>query len=129
MKVKDAKATVSVEEDFSAYLPGIRQRWLAQQKARERRRQEAWEAAREMAALLRSRFGADQVIAFGSMLYEGRFDERSDIDLAVSGIAPRAFFKAWAEAGRHCPFELDLVDLADCSPALRKLIEEEGIPL
>lgn len=117
------------EEKYADYLPHIRRRWLAQQEAWEQRRQEAWDAAREVAAILRLRFGAEEVIAFGSLAHGGRFSERSDVDLAVSGIRPGSFFRAWAVAGASCPFELDLVDLADCSPTLRKLIEEEGVPV
>lgn len=43
----------------------------------------------------------------------GRFSDRSDIDLAVDGIPPAACFRAWAEAGASCPFELDLVERSD----------------
>jgi predicted nucleotidyltransferase len=117
------------EEEFAAYLPHIRRRWLARQEAGERRRAQAWQAAREVAALLRDRFDAQRVVAFGSLVRPGLFSERSDVDLAVSGIPPRAFFKAWAAAADVCPCELDLVDLADCSEALRRLIEEEGVEL
>jgi predicted nucleotidyltransferase len=119
----------SLEEEFSAYLPHIRQRWLAQQSAWRSRQEEAWEAAREVATILRTRFAADEVIAFGSLVHTGHFSDRSDIDLAVSGIQPADFFKAWAAAGEACPFELDLVDLSDCSSVLRDLIEREGRPL
>jgi len=111
------------------YLPSVRRRWLAEQAAAEGRREEAWAAARDVATLLRVRFGAERVVAFGSLVRPGFFSERSDIDLAVSGVPAAAFFKAWATAGDVCPFELDLVDLRDCSPALRLLIEEEGIDL
>lgn len=120
---------LSPKEEFAAYLPHIRRRWLAQQAAWERRQEEAWTAARRAAVLLRTRFAAEKVIAFGSLVHPGHLTERSDIDLAVSGIPPVAFFKAWAAAGDCSPFELDLVDLADCSPALRDLIEQEGVPL
>jgi predicted nucleotidyltransferase len=120
---------VPPEEEFAAYLPHIRRRWRARQEAGERRREEAWEAARQVAVLLRDRFSAQRVVAFGSLVHPGFFSERSDVDLAISGIPPGAFFKAWAAAGAGCPFELDLVDLRDCSPALRRLIEEEGVEL
>jgi predicted nucleotidyltransferase len=133
MEIQDTDtATVkrcSLEEEFAAYLPHIRQRWLAQQSAWRLRQEEAWEAAREVATLLRSRFAADKVIAFGSLVHPGHFSDRSDIDLAVSGIQPADFFRAWAAAGQACPFELDLVDLSDCSSVLRGLIEREGRPL
>ncbi len=124
-----ATEDLSLEEEFASYLPHIRRRWLAQQEAREQCRQEAWQAASEVATVLRTGFSADRVIAFGSLVHRGRFLDRSDIDLAVSGILPSAFFKAWAAAAASCPFEVDLIDLTDCSPALQRLIEEEGIPL
>jgi predicted nucleotidyltransferase len=127
MEIESADAPS--EERYAVYLPHIRRRWLAEQAAWEQRRQQAWDAAREAATILRLRFGADRVIAFGSLVHHGRFAECSDVDLAVSGIRPASFFRAWAVVGASCPFELDLVDLADCSPALRKLIEEEGVPL
>jgi predicted nucleotidyltransferase len=120
---------MSGAEEFATYLPHVHRRWLAQQAAWKRRQEEAWAVARQIAAILRSQFAAREVVAFGSLVHPGRFDDRSDIDLAVSGIPPAAFFRAWAAAGASCPFELDLVDLADCSPALRDLIEGEGVPL
>ena len=79
--------------------------------------------------LLRARYYATQVIAFGSLAHPERFDQRSDIDLAVAGIPSHAFFGAWAAAGADCAFSLDLVDLGDCSPAFRELIPREGKPL
>jgi uncharacterized protein len=120
---------VPPEQEFESYLPHIRRRWLAQQEAGERRRAEAWQAAREVAALLRSHFGARRVVAFGSLVHPGLYTGDSDVDLAVSGVPPAVFFKAWAAAADACPFELDLVDLRDCSPALCRLIEEEGVEL
>jgi len=116
-------------EEFATYLPHIRRRWLEQQAARRKRQEEAWAVARQMATLLRIRFAAQEIIAFGSLVYPGRFDDRSDIDLAVSGIPAGGFFRAWAAAGAIGPFELDLVDLADCSPTLRDVIAQEGVPL
>lgn len=121
--------SLSLMEEFAPYLPHIRRRWLAQQLVWKERQEAAWEAAREAATLLRTRFAAETVIAFGSLVHPGHYSDRSDIDLAVSGIQPTVFFKAWAAAGGSCPFELDLVDLSDCAPALRDLIEREGIPL
>jgi uncharacterized protein len=127
--ISTAAGRVGDDSEFAAYLPHIRRRWLAQQAARERRREKAWIAARQAAAILRAHFGASQVLAFGSLVHPGHFSSRSDIDLAVSGIQPASFFKAWAVAAASCPFELDLVDLDDCSPRLRALIEGEGIKL
>ena len=75
-------------------------------------------------------FAADNVIAFGSLPSEGQFDADSDIDLAVSGIAPKRFFRAWADAGNVTgEFDLDLVDFSDCGPALLEKISTDGKPL
>jgi predicted nucleotidyltransferase len=121
--------TSSVKEEFAAYLPHIRRRWLEEQERWAERRDEAWGVARRIAVLLQERFEADRVIAFGSLVRMDRFDDHSDIDLAVSGIPPEQFFKAWSAAAALSPFALDLVDLADCSPALRLVIDQEGVAL
>jgi predicted nucleotidyltransferase len=120
---------LELSQKYAAYLPGIHRRWRERHDELTRRRNEAWGAARRIATLLRARYDATQVVAFGSIVHPERFDERSDIDLAVAGISPDAFFGAWAAAGADCAFSLDLVDLRDCSPALRKLIEQEGVSL
>ncbi len=79
--------------------------------------------------MLKVRFGAATVLAFGSLVHPERFDERSDIDLAVAGIPPSHFFKAWAAVAAATRFDVDLVDLADCPLALQRAILEEGIAL
>ena len=96
----------------------------------QKRRVRAWEAAHRAAGVLRTEFAADNVIAFGSLPSEGQFDADSDIDLAVSGIAPKRFFRAWADAGNVTgEFDLDLVDFSDCGPALLEKISTDGKPL
>jgi len=80
--------------------------------------------------VLRTKYAADAVIVFGSLAGSGQFDEHSDVDIAVSGIAPKRFFRAWADAGNVTgEFDLDVVDLSDCSPALREKISTDGKPL
>ncbi|MCP4428416.1 MAG: nucleotidyltransferase domain-containing protein [Chloroflexi bacterium] len=117
-------------EPFAAYLPHIRQRWLDEQAAWETRRRQAWRAARRAAAILYEQFAADQVIVFGSLTRTGLFDERSDIDLAVVGVAPERFFQACAMmTAVSDTFPIDLIDLADCSPNLQDVIQQEGTRL
>jgi predicted nucleotidyltransferase len=120
---------LELSQKYAAYLPGIHRRWRERHVELARRRDEAWGAARRIATLLRGRYDATQVVAFGSIVHPERFDERSDIDLAVAGVPAEFFFRAWASAGADCAFSLDLVDLRDCSPALRELIAREGVPL
>lgn len=58
-----------------------------------------------IAVMLRETFGATRVILFGSLATE-RFSARSDIDLAVEGLAPADYFPALAEAGKLTDFPL-----------------------
>jgi predicted nucleotidyltransferase len=66
------------------------------------------------AALLRS-VGAREVYVFGSVA-SGNAREGSDIDLAVSGLPPAAFFGTLARLNDLLDRPVDLVDLDDASP-------------
>jgi predicted nucleotidyltransferase len=61
------------------------------------------------ADVLRS-FGATDVYLFGSVA-KGTHNDRSDIDLAVSGIPPEFFFKAMGTTMNTIKREFDLVEL------------------
>lgn len=117
------------DERFAAYLPGIRRRRIEEQRGWRVRRERAWERAQRAAILLRG-FGATRIIVFGSLVRTGPYDTRSDIDLAEEGISPAKFYSAYAKAAAAVEdFELDVVDLADCQPALRKAVLDEGSSL
>lgn len=78
-------------------------------------------------------FGATAVWVSGSLAGDSRsrkvFRLDSDIDLAVRGMPPEMFFRAYGRIMGASDFEVDLVDVDACAPALRKMILEEGIPL
>lgn len=91
--------------------------------------EEARQVASALARELRSRFGAERVVLFGS-LARGEFSGRSDIDLAVWGIPPGEFYRAVAFASGYSKiWAVDLVDGEDCSESLRRNIEQEGVAL
>ena len=78
----------------------------------------------EKAAQTLKAFGAREVYVFGSAA-TGTLREDSDIDLAVSGLPPRVFFMAYAQAhDALAGKEMDLVDLDQDSPFVRYLKEE-----
>lgn len=83
------------------------------------------EAIRAAEVLVRD-FGARRVYLFGSLLQEGRFHERSDVDLAVEGIAPERFFKTWAAVGADVRVPIELVDIDEVGETMRELILEHG---
>ena len=90
---------------------------------------EATSVARSIAKELIERFGAKNVILFGS-LARGGYTRWSDIDLAAWGIPPVDFFKAVSFAtGFSKIWKVDLVDGEDCSKGLHEVILEEGIEL
>ena len=82
--------------------------------------------ARRVAHMLVHEFGASRVYLFGSLVQDDRFHERSDIDLAVEGIAPERFFKVWAAVGAHSDVPIELVDLDEVGELMRTLILQYG---
>jgi predicted nucleotidyltransferase len=86
--------------------------------------QEAFELAMRCAHILQHCFGARRVIPFGSVVGRGTWHSGSDLDLAVEGIAPEQFFRAWAALLKLLPphMKIDLVDLGQAGEALRARI-------
>ncbi len=116
---------LSAEEQRS-YRPGVQ----VDEEMVEERWKRAWQVAQQAADLLRERFGATRVVVFGSLAHRSWFTSWSDIDLAVWGIPPDAFYRAVALVTRLSPeFEIDLVESAECRPALQRVIEREGVEL
>ena len=67
--------------------------------------------------------GAREVYLFGSTA-KGKLSENSDVDMAVSGLPPEAFFRAMAAAHDALRRPLDLIDLDEDNPFTRYLKEE-----
>lgn len=117
-------------EAMARYRRTARARELMRQRESEDRRQMAWSVAQRAARLLREAFGATRVIAFGSLAHGAWFEPASDIDLAVEGVAPDAFWRAWAALDRLDPtFEIDLVPLESAPERLRDEIIGQGVML
>ena len=117
-------------DEFAPYIAGLVQRERARRRRMRERATQALEAARTAAALLRRRYGATRVRLFGSVLHPERFHERSDVDLAVEGLAPQDYLSAWAVVnGPDAAFEIDLVDPRDCRPYIWEAVEREGVDI
>lgn len=63
----------------------------------------------KVVGVLRS-FGTTEVYLFGSLV-SGPWRADSDIDLAISGMRPDCYLRAYALASRGLEHDLDLVDL------------------
>jgi len=95
-----------------------------------KRYKQAWRIAREIADILKKEYNAKKVFVFGSLIDRSRFNQWSDIDLAVSGIPPERFYAAVGSIiGFKTNFKVDLIDINDCSKSLQKVIESEGVEL
>jgi len=98
---------------------------------REGRREEALRAAEACAALLKERFGARRVVLFGSLAGDDFDRDFSDVDLAVEGLPPEEFFRAYSACWNLMPpgLALDLVPLERASPELRtRILGEVKMP-
>ena len=111
---------------YATYLDGLRARARRAATEQVARRRAALNQAQRAASVLRERFGATEVLAFGSLVGSRASDDRSDMDLAVRGIAPERFFQVWLAATEVVDRPLALVDLDDCSARLRSTIQAEG---
>jgi predicted nucleotidyltransferase len=67
--------------------------------------------------------GAREVYLFGSAA-KGLLRERSDVDLAVSGLPAEVFVRAAAKASRAFGRPVDLIDLDEDNPFNRYLKDE-----
>lgn len=119
-------------EELKKYRPleAIRKRRAEQHTEISGRRKQALSVARKATKLLKTEFGATEVILFGSLARRNSFSLYCDIDLAVRGIAPEKFFVASAAIERvDVNFQIELVELETCSPAILKNVEKDGKPL
>lgn len=113
-------------ETTTDYAAAWRERWESDRRRARGRRQEALDRLDDLVAILVERFDADAVVLFGS-LARGDFGLESDIDLAVSGVPGARFFTAAAAvADAARPFRVDLLPWEDLTPAMRRVIDEEG---
>jgi predicted nucleotidyltransferase len=95
-----------------------------------RERERLLSLVRQVAELLKSRFGAKKVILFGSMAHEAWFASDSDIDLAVEGIKAEDYWRAWEAAeALIADRSVDFIDVESASASLKESIERYGVIL
>ena len=117
-------------ERIEVYAATLRARSAETARRRRQRREQAWTVAREAAQVLRAQFGVSGVWVFGSLVDGDHFTERSDIDMAASGLTPASHLEALGRLLRLSPdFEFDLVDLGSCPDGLRQAVEQSGVEL
>ncbi|WP_324715572.1 nucleotidyltransferase domain-containing protein [Carboxydochorda subterranea] len=117
-------------EEIARYRATALERERDKARRAEQRHRRAWDLARRAAQLLRTKYRAARVVAFGSLVEEGRFGLGSDVDIAVWGLPGTAYFRAVAEVAEMDPeIPIDLVDGESCSGGLLRSIEKHGVEL
>ncbi len=119
-------------EELKKYHPreAVRRRRAKTRVEVAKRRRRAYAVALKAAKLLKTKFGAKEVILFGSLARRGGFTLYSDIDLAARGIPSDRYLTAMDTVlYLDADFKIDLVDIETCLPAMREEIEKEGKPL
>jgi uncharacterized protein len=115
-------------EKMRQYRESARKRQAAAVARLDERFQLGRQIARELAELLRSEFGAERVVLFGSLTDRDLFHERSDIDLAAWGIPEQRYLAAvGAVTGVHTAFVVDLARMEEASERLKEVVASEGI--
>lgn len=110
--------------DMEIYRRTARRNKEAAEKRRRQRVERGWGLAGKAADLLRKRFHAEKIIVFGSLLRPEYFDERSDVDLAVSGVADSEFLRAVAAVtGIDNDISVDLIQIEQAPESLRRELE------
>lgn len=117
--------------DYQPYIEHLKAEKLKQKQQAVQRRKKALQVARKLARVLKEKYGVQKVYLFGSCVEKEYFHLRSDIDLAVQGLAPEKFLAAYTdmnfgEGELWHEFKVDLVDLERCSENWRKRILEFG---
>ena len=86
--------------------------------------------AREAARRIKRELGACRVVLFGSLAHSAWHDSHSDVDLAVEGLTGHAYLEAWRIAEDTIrDHRVEIIEIEAASPALRRAIERDGVPL
>lgn len=119
-------------EDWKSYTELAKpERLLGRVSSQERSsRAQLLGRVRKAARLLKERFGVRRVILFGSLADDKWFRPDSDVDLAIEGLSPQAYWEAWRITEETIEDRtVDLIELEAAPASLRSMIEKHGIDL
>jgi predicted nucleotidyltransferase len=78
----------------------------------------------EKATKLLKNEGCKNIYLFGSLI-TGKIHENSDIDIGISGLPPKNFFRVYAKLDRNLSNKIDLVDF-DLNKEFYELLDALG---
>lgn len=114
-------------QDYQEYIQAWRKRLKQEALWATERKRKALAAAERMISVLLEEYKVREVYLFGSLIIpEKSFTSNSDIDLAVSGLSVKEYFKVWRELESMSEFRIDLIDIDRCAENFRQIILMEG---
>jgi len=118
-------------EGWKPYIDAARRRQTPHRIEEESSvRDELLGRTREVATVLKGRFGARRVVLFGSLADKQWFGPHCDVDLATEGVTSSQYWDAWRVAGEMIGDRVvDLVEIETAKQSLRRAIEQHGIDL
>jgi len=113
---------------YDKYIETWRGRFVREKDEQKRQIDEMHRIAILCADHLAKHFDVKRVYLFGSLVREIFIHSRSDIDLAVEGLASHLYFKALSALWDKLPpgVELDLVPFEDAFDSLKEKIKTQG---
>ncbi len=116
-------------EQLQIYQASARKRAAIAHQTLLQRQHQGNQIAHQAAALLKSEFGAQKVVLFGSLLDIHRMHPRSDIDLAVWGLDPKVYLQTVAALLDLSDFSIDLIEAESAPAKILAAIQATGIEL
>ena len=111
--------------EMETYVKGWRERIKKEQRQLNNRFNNARKAIPLIIKIL-EKYNVEKIILFGSICDREHFTKRSDIDIAVIGLADRLFFKAYGELMMKVDFEIDLKPFERLDQLMKERIIENG---
>ena len=118
------------KQKMDIYKATARRRLKREQEQLSLSYSQKWALAKKAARLLKEEFGAQRVVAFGSITQKELFHLYSDLDIAVWGLDEKKYYHAVAKLLEIDPAQrLDLIRIEDARNSLRSVIDQEGFLL
>jgi len=112
------------------YKAAADRRWRREKQQLALSYSQKWVLAKKAAIYLKEQFGAQRVVAFGSITQKELYHLNSDLDLAVWGLDEKKYFRAVAKLLDFDPTQrIDLVRIEDVRESLRSAIVQEGVQI
>lgn len=98
--------------------------------AEQHNRQALLERVQKAAVVLKSDFGVQRVVLFGSLAHASWFSPDADVDLAVAGLRTEDYWQAWRVVEEIIDDRsVDFIDLATAGTSVLQAIQRHGIEL